>query len=112
MPVRTVRRMKDGPFARMENRAQSVPILVRSVSLNMPVSMAVNQDICFDGRGRLRKCAVCGTHWPLRMVAVRTRCFAPEEGWGHVTPGWVLCANLRLPCANLLEKKAAGPNFG
>jgi len=54
--------------------------------------MAVNQDICFDGRGRLRKCAVCGTHWPLRMVAVRTRCFAPEEGWGHVTPGWVLCA--------------------
>jgi hypothetical protein len=44
MPVRTVRRMKDGSFARMENRGQSVPIWVRSTSLNMPVSMAFSQE--------------------------------------------------------------------
>jgi len=44
MPVRTVRRMKDGSFARMENRGESVPIWVRSISLNMPVSMAFSQE--------------------------------------------------------------------
>jgi len=49
MPVRTVRRMKDGSFARMENRSQSLPILVRRVSLNLPVSMAVNQESVSTG---------------------------------------------------------------
>ncbi len=49
MPVRTARRMKDGSLARMENRSQSVPILVRSVSVNLPVSMAVNQESVSTG---------------------------------------------------------------